>query len=274
MIKAYVGDFGSGKTLNMVWDLMNAMKRGVHVISNTPIEFYEKSLFGKIRHYKAEFIPNGKEFQKAIAYRQNCIFGIDEAAVYLPNIYWHKLPPEFIVKFAQTRKYRTDFWYTSQGFGMAVKRLRELTHRVLLCYGKRVLPLPYINFRIGKRKIKLFGWKRYITKIFRPEYFYGQPSFKKYERCYLGSRSLWPSQVRRVYKAYNTYYVIDASAMMGVKGFEQPTLKEQEEKIEIKVNTEYAISKDDTIPDLPEKPPITGSTEPRFIKIDGSALIN
>jgi hypothetical protein len=205
MIKAYVGDFGSGKTLNMVWDLINAMYRGRHVISNTPISIEFDPIFKHKKWCKCEFIPRGDEFLNALAYRQNCIFAIDEAAVYLPNIYWSKLPPELIVKFAQNRKYRTDFWYTSQGFGMAVKRLRELTHRVMLCYRR-----------------SFFGINTFLAKNFKPEFFRGDPTLKKYQRYYMGSRILYPSQIKRVFRAYNTNYVVDMSAMMKVKGFKQP----------------------------------------------------
>jgi hypothetical protein len=206
MIRAYVGDFGSGKTLNMVWDLMQAMYKGRKVISNTPIKLLFAP-FGKKPHkIEAEFVPKGDDFLKAIAYRENCIMAIDEAAVYLPNIYWSKLPPELIVKFAQNRKYRTDFWYTTQGFGMAVKRLRELTHRVNLCWQRRFFGIPI-----------------FVSKKFKPEFFKGEPTEKKYNRYYLGQRTLYPSEYRRVFKAYDTNYVVDMSAMMKVKGFQQPS---------------------------------------------------
>src|SRR4030065_1207807 len=166
MIKAYVGDFGSGKTLNMVHDLILAMYRGRKVISNTPIRGYYDPFAKKKKFIEAEFIAKGDDFLNALAYRENCIFAIDEAAVYLPNIYWHRLPPELIVKFAQNRKYRTDFYYTTQGFGMAVKRLREITHRVNLCHQSR-----------------FFFWRTYTARLFRPEYFQGSYTKEKYQRC-------------------------------------------------------------------------------------------
>jgi len=223
MIKAYVGDFGSGKTLNMVHDLILAMYKGRKVIANTPIEGYYDPFLKKKKYIKAEFIAKGDDFLNALAYRQNCIFAIDEAAVYLPNIYWHKLPPELIVKFAQNRKYRTDFYYTTQGFGMAVKRLREITHRVNLCHQSRFL-----------------FWRTFTARTFRPEYFQGQYTKQKYQRCFIKARKLYPSDIRRVFKSYNTNYVVDMSAMMRVKGFKQPDWMkpgkvdiEKDEKIQI-----------------------------------------
>lgn len=242
MIKAYVGDFGSGKTLNMVWDLMQKIKEGRKVISNTPIKFYEENWITKRRkYYSAEFIPEGDKFQWALAHRENCICAIDEAAVYLPNIYWNKLPPEFIVKFAQNRKYRTDFWYTTQGFGHAVKRLRELTHLVLLCHSMRFFWIPDIRIKIWKWKYYKRTWKMFVARKFNPAFFYGQPSQKKWERYYKGKRILYPSQVKRVYKAYDTMFVVDTSAMMKVKGFTQPNKVIDEEGKQIYDN-EQAVT--------------------------------
>jgi len=234
MIRAYVGDFGSGKTLNMAWDLINAMYRGRKVISNTPIDGWFDPIFKRKKRVKAEFIEKGDDFLKALAYRENCIFAIDEAAVYLPNIYWHKLPPELIVKFAQNRKYRTDFYYTTQGFGMAVKRLREITHRVMLCHQSRFL-----------------FWRTFTARTFKPEYFYGTYTKQKYERYYLRTRRLWPSDIKRVIRAYNTNYVVDMSAMMKVKGFSQPTwMKEKSSTPDERLPSDIVRSENDQIVSL------------------------
>jgi zona occludens toxin (predicted ATPase) len=205
MIVAYVGSVGSGKTLNMVWDCMNSMYHGRHVISNTPIEGIMDPIFMKQKKIKAEFIPNGDKFKHALAYRENCTFALDEAAVYLPNYFWNKLPEEFIVKFAQNRKYNTDILYTTQGFGMAVSRLRELTQIVYKCFPTRVL------FR-----------KCYVAKRFDPAFFRGEQTQKKYDRFFRGQRTLYPSQQKRIFKAYDTLYVVDSSATMKVSGFTQP----------------------------------------------------
>lgn len=206
MIIAYVGDVGSGKTLNMVWDCMNAIYHGRHVITNTPIDGYLDPLFKRKRRIRAEFISSGNGFLKALAYRENCIFALDEAAVYLPNYFWNKLPTELIVKFAQNRKYNTDIWYTSQGFGMAVSRLRELTQVIYKCRPTRVMLQ-----------------KCYLRERFNPQYFKGEQTWKKREKYFRGSRILYPSQLKRIFKAYDTHFVVDASATMKVSGFQQPT---------------------------------------------------
>lgn len=217
MIRGYLGQFGSGKTLNMVFDLMNAMYKGRKVISNTPIELLYDPIGKKKKYIKAEFIPEGDRFQWALEHRENCILAIDEAAVYLPSNYWNKMPPGLIVKFAQQRKYRTDFYYTSQIYGHSVKRLRDLTHLVFLCRRRILFP-----------GFKIFGhWFRplqiFIAQKFNPAYMHGEQTDKKRKRFFYGSRILYPSQVRRVFRAYDTNYVVDMSAMMKVKGFNQPT---------------------------------------------------
>ena len=209
--RAYTGYFGSGKTLNACWDLITAMYKGRHVISNTPIEGYVKLRpFGKLKHVKAEFISSGTEYQKALAYRENATFFTDEASVFFPSMFWSKLPSEIIVKFHQVRKYRCSFWYTTQVLNHTVKRLRDLTHVVYVCNSFRFMGI---------------GQRCYRLRKFRPEFFYGQKELndKNKRRYFLGSRTLYPSQQRKVFKAYDTEYVIDMSAMMKVQGFYQPT---------------------------------------------------
>ena len=227
MIRGYLGEFGSGKTLSMVWDLIMSMYRGRKVVSNTPIEINLDLPFRKKKYLKANFIPEGDRFQWALEHWENCLFAIDEAAVYLPSNYWNKMPPGLIVKFAQQRKYRTDFYYTSQIYGHSVKRLRDLTHIVYLCRRRTLFP----GIRIGKRQI-LPRVQLFINKKFNPAYMHGEQSKKKYDRYYWGNRVLYPSQVKRVFRAYNTNYVVDMSAMMKVKGFTQPKTDQELEEMQ------------------------------------------
>jgi len=205
MIRGYIGDVGSGKTANAVYDCMRAMYYGKRVISNTPIQGKFDPPFKKMHYVKAQFIPNGRDFLYALAHQENCLFLVDEAAVYLPNFFWNKIPPELIVKFAQNRKYRTDFYYTSQGLGHTVKRLRDLTQQIVSCRA---------NF--------FFMWRILQCRYFDPAFFTGQPTKDKWQRYYRGGRTLWPSQLKRVFATYDTHYVVDSSAMMKVKDFTQP----------------------------------------------------
>jgi len=260
MIRGYLGEFGSGKTLSMVWDLIQSMYRGRKVVSNTPIELLFDPLFGKKKYIKANFIQEGDRFQYALEHWENCIFAIDEASVYLPSTYWNKLPPGLIVKFAQQRKYRTDFYYTSQIYGHSVKRLRDLTHIVYLCRRRTLfprIPLPWkktIRNQDGstwKKGVSIPALQIFINKKFNPAYMHGEQSKKKYDRYYYGTRTIYPSQVKRVFRAYNTNYVVDMSAMMKVKGFTQPHTDAELEKMQQQAIDDFIAS-----PDNP------GSTDP------------
>jgi hypothetical protein len=281
MIRGYLGEFGSGKTLNMVWDLMQAMYRGRRVISNTPIELFYDPFLKKKKYIKAEFIQEGDRFQWALEHRENCILAIDEAAVYLPSSYWNRLPAGLIVKFAQQRKYRTDFYYTSQVYGHAIKRLRDLTHVVYLCKRKMLfprIPLPWkkkiVNQDDGDTWYKQAGLgplQIFIARKFNPAYLHGEPNEKKYKRFYWGSRTLYPSQVRRVFRAYNTNYVVDMSAMMKVKGFVQPTWDKGPDGIETPENATGSVEENIITPQVVlQKDPVDKKTKRAKFEIDTS----
>lgn len=201
MIKGYVGQFGMGKTLNMVFDLMRLIKRGRRVVSNTPIRWTE----GK-RIYKCDFIDDADEFQQALIYERNCTYAIDEAAIYLPNNYWSKLPPEFIMKFAQTRKYNCDFYYTTQGYGHTIKRLRDLTHEVVKCWkqhflGLRIFPEVFVSLHYDP----IFFGKSITSRDKALQYVWRK-------------RILYPRDYRKVFAAYNTMFEVKTSAMMNISG--------------------------------------------------------
>lgn len=260
MIKAYIGRVGSGKTLNMVYDLANAMYRGRRVITNTPIECLFDPPFRVPHKLKAEFIPKGKDFLHALAYAQNCIIAVDEASIFLPSQFWNKLPPELLIKFAENRKFNCDIYYTTQGFGHTVKRLRDLTQIVHSCRGW------------------WFGWKKlFMVRTFLPEFFFGMPTENKYKAYHLGNRILWPSPLKRAFKAYDTHYVVDTSAMMTIRErFEQPTwdgrtretiqkdidyLKSDEHKEIVKATEKFDILPDDLILDKTEEV----NRDPQFV---------
>lgn len=213
MIRGYVGQFGSGKTLNMIWDACNAMYHGRRVVSNTPIELLYRPIIGKSKFIKAQFIQDGDDYLEHLVYDSHCIFLVDEAAVYFPNQFWNKFPPALIVKFSQQRKFHTDFWYTVQRHGHTVKRMRDLAHEIRECHKHTII--PWINLW----KLHYHGLAYYQAKRFAPEFFDGAQNPKKYERYYRGSKYMWPSAVKMAYKAYNTEYLVDTSAMLKLGDF-------------------------------------------------------
>lgn len=204
MIVGYVGRKGHGKTINMVWDAMNVLYRGGRVITNTPIEGWYKPFLRKRKYLKAKFIQKGEEFLEAVFREVNCTICIDEAAIFVPSYYWSKIPSELLVKFHEERKFNSHIWYTTQGFGHAVARLRDLTDYVKKCTRTRFL----------------FS-RTYTMKTFYPEYFKGAPTENKYKMYHLGTRVIFPSDQRRLFNCYNTKYIIDYSPMMKTKKFKQ-----------------------------------------------------
>ena len=52
---------------------------------------------------------------------------------------------------------------------------------------------------------------------------------------------MYPSQIKRIFKAYDTMYVVDMSAMMKVKGFEQPKQYDEEGKEIMKIQDSITI---------------------------------
>jgi hypothetical protein len=218
MTKGYIGALGSGKTLNMVKDLMEQMKRGRTVISNTPIRFFHNK-----RWYESITIGDSKNFERAVINAWNATIAIDEASVFFPSNYWNKIKPEFIYKFAQSRKMRCDLYYTSQGWGHTIKRLRDLTNWVVSCY-KRKFFLPL--------EVGLHYGKKFIPHIRRPYVFYAKlysPEFflhrildsKKRDYFVIDKWAVYPSEARRIFKAYNTYFRIKGSALANIKNIEE-----------------------------------------------------
>lgn len=209
MIKAYVGLPGTGKTLNMVYDLMELIVKGRRVISNTPIQFVSKKVT-----YQAEYVGRDHEFQQAIFRERNCVLAIDEASIFFPSSFWNQLKGEYIMKFAQTRKYNMDIFYTSQGYNHTLKRLRDLTNTVNKC----------TRFRIPFTQTYVFD-----TLELDPEYFESKMilSDKMMEKFIISKRRLWPSQVRRVFKAYNTYHTIEDSLLTKINVREEKIIESE-----------------------------------------------
>jgi hypothetical protein len=240
MIFGYVGVFGGGKTLNMVYDIMYKMiYHDRHIYSNIPIKFTDDEGV----HYEAQCVPDGKEFRKGIFKQRNTDIVIDEAELWLPNFMWNKLPPQVMEQFHEQRKTGCNIYYTAQVAKHSVKRLRDLSFVVYRCNCRRILPIRFewiTSYRRAdglKRFRKHFfdpDWNKiYITKRFLPEYFEGSTqSEKKYQRYFLGTRILWPSDSRRVFKAYKTDYMVKGG-LIQIKDYDPDEKPKDEEKIEI-----------------------------------------
>jgi len=206
MIKGYIGLLGMGKTLNMVGDLMELMKDGRRIISNTPISFQYK---GKELH--AEFINDGLEFQSALLNESNATFAIDEASIFFPSQFWNKLTGAYIMKFAQARKYGVDIYYTSQGYNHTIKRIRDLTNLVVKCTA----------WRIPLTKLQIFDATTYDPEFFAQRII-SSPAVER--RYILGRKRLYPAQYKKIMRAYQTMYRIQASALTSIDQGDIPTI--------------------------------------------------
>jgi hypothetical protein len=220
MIKLYVGNLGAGKTLHMVRDLMEQMKRGRKVISNTPIRFFHNK-----RLYQSITVSDSKEFLSAVINSWNATIAIDELAVFFPANFWNRISGELIYKFAQSRKMRVDFYGTTQGWGHTIKRIRDLTNLVVMCSRRRFfLPMP--SFKRWKDKSgklhKAFNLSRpYLFKgtTFWPEFFrHSILDYKKRKFYTVDTDIIYPSEAKRVFQAYNTYFRVKGSALTRMKG--------------------------------------------------------
>jgi len=196
MIKGYTGMFGYGKTLWLVHDVMEEMKKGRRVISNTPIEFKHKKDI-----LKAQYISDRHLFAQYLKTESNCLFVIDEAGIFLPNNYWEKMPFELTAKLMQSRKYDTDFYYTVQRFGHTVIKLRDLTNILVKCVRKKSF-LSFLN--------TVFYAYEFDPEIADAKIPFSSPLAKDY---LLRTRKMYPTKYKKVFPAYDTMFKVVESVL-------------------------------------------------------------
>lgn len=205
MIRAYIGLLGEGKTLSMVNDAVHRMEKKKKVVSNFPIKWKK---WGK--KYESVYLA-GKEFENAFLKETDCLFCIDEASIVLPNYYWNRLPGEFLIKFAQSRKYGLDIFYTSQGYSHAVKRLRDLTNEVVKC-----------------EKKKLMGMTIFTNIVYNPDFFEQRiiTSLEIEKKYIIRRKVIDPFLTKHLFKAFDTMYKVNYSSLVEVN--EERLIKEVE----------------------------------------------
>lgn len=189
MIRAYTGLLGSGKTLSMVNDARQLLIEGNKIFTNTPFAFMHKG-----KEYRPIFLQNPKDIEQKILTESDAVFCIDEAAIVFPNYFWNNLPIDYLLRFAQSRKYGLHFMYTTQRLNHTVKRLRDLT-----------------NIVVKVRKIRLFQrWDFYENIYYDPEYFdFKVMSGTEMEKKFiLGRKWILPNRARLLYNSYQTLYTV------------------------------------------------------------------
>jgi hypothetical protein len=189
MIYGVQGEFSSGKTLFMTYRLIQAMYAGRRVITNYPIKIDWAPAFKPKKHLESECYTSGYEFRQKIETEKDCIFGCDETAIYLPMDFWNKMSEEIRFKLHLVEHFRTDLYYTVQDFSESVVMLRRLTNMVFQC---------------EKWNFGLFII--FINKKYKKKYFEGMPTDKKHELYFRGLSFIFPSDTKRIVKAYQREY--------------------------------------------------------------------
>ncbi len=140
MIIAYVGDFGSGKTLLMTKRLYQRGQRGIRVTTNYAPTFEDAPLDGQAMEDQSEDL-------------QDCAIGVDEMQVWLDSRSSGKGATRALTHFIlQTRKRRVWLHYTTQDFGQVDVRLRRHTDYKVRC---RKIRDHIFYYRVTNKRGKL-----------------------------------------------------------------------------------------------------------------------
>lgn len=207
MIRAYIGLLGQGKTISMVHDGLAALKKGRRVITNTPfvLRGFKKRLTLKewwngtiaVPH---DVYPEFAETQKLLHLFktvEDALFLIDEASIVFSNYSEKLLAGDYIARFAQSRKFGLDLYYTTQAFLHTNGRIRDLTNEVVQCvnHGVSIANFTYLPDAFLNNKMPPFMRKQFL----------------------LDQRFLTPWQLKNLYKAYDTLFTIESSATISVQ---------------------------------------------------------
>jgi len=208
MIRGYIGLLGMGKTISMVNDSIDALRKGQKVITNTPFAWRFERKFNKENpnykvlngkeYYVPTFIDNPTQFKKALFNETNCLICIDEASILLSSYDWQKMSLDFIMKFAQARKYGLDIFYTSQGFNHTVKRLRDLTNEVVAC--KKYMP---------------FGFNFITNTTYDPDFFAQRviANSTAENKYVLKRKTIYSGRLKKLYSAYDTMFKVGSNML-------------------------------------------------------------
>lgn len=204
MIKAYCGRFGSGKTLSMVIEAHEYLKKGYTVYTNTPFYYdHIKRLPIKLAlKYKKLYIKERRypiylkklEFEEALKTATNAVFMLDEASIWLNNYKWSQIDDEVMERLFQVRKLNIHLIYTAQFFMHVVKKLRDFTDTVVECkiihtWNKKPTVLRQISY-----SPEFYGMKIWSLEV---------------EQKYIdGRRFIWGSKLNKAMESYDTNEII------------------------------------------------------------------
>ena len=199
MIRAYVGLQGSGKTLSMVRDATYIMDKKLRVVSNVP--FHTKK-FSAIH-------LEGKAFFEDLLHPQaiNTLYVIDEGGVVFGKYSWKEISTGVQHHIIMHRKFGQHIFFGTPSYQDVAVQLRTYVAQAVAC---KKVKFPLISF----------------TNIFyNPVYF----EFKKQdltpalERQYvIKRRFISTTEAHRLYKLYDTKYIVDATFLSKIKKQQVP----------------------------------------------------
>lgn len=143
MIKGYVGEIGSGKTLFLVRDAQWFFANNYKVFSNMPMWGYNR----KREKVTSEFLfPDAfmEKVRSAFVQKEPTLFVIDEATLVLSAYNWKKTDNDLLMFISQSRKFNIHIFYTSQRYKDVIVPLRENVSAVVVC--KKHFFKPFYQF--------------------------------------------------------------------------------------------------------------------------------
>lgn len=199
MIKLFVGEKGSGKTLQMVKDAQWFFRKGYEVHANFPVWGYHKkrglkNIFKKPEEVKADFMYAEnleKKLKNTFAKKKPTLFMLDEAPVMFHSREWKKFDLDLIYALNQSRKSNVHLFLSAQRFHALDKQLRETANYVYLCEKKLFKP------------IRLF-----LTLVVKPDYF-TEDQDSILLKHYIKKRKIgFETSMKNYFKFYDTEQVV------------------------------------------------------------------
>lgn len=203
MIKLFVGEKGSGKTLQMVKDAQWFFKRGYEVYSNFPVWGYspEMSIRKRKPFERTKYLPRMGKYMYSEELEQNLklsferkqptLFLLDEVPVMFHSREWKNFDLDLIHALNQSRKSNVHLYMSAQKFHAVDKQLRETAQYVYLCnkHFPKVFPISTVM-------------------VLKPDYFIEETK-SVFQKKYIIKRKIYiGNSLKKYYKFYDTGQVI------------------------------------------------------------------
>lgn len=200
MIKFFVGDRGSGKTLQMVKDSQWFFEKGYSVFSNFPVWGYSpvaSPLLNKKKIIRKDatmcnFMYFEDLEQKILGSLENetpTLFLLDEAPVLFHSREWQKFNLDLIYAINQSRKCNIHIFMSAQNYFAVDKQLRNTADYVYMCDKIRILNL-------------------YRVSILKPDYFKDEEKSEFMKKFIVKTKLYFTFQIKKYFKYYYTGQVI------------------------------------------------------------------